>query len=197
MNILKKTVLAGMMVGVCTSFSFADSLVLTGEVPAISSVSFTPGMHLSDNLQSAILNNFSIGQIQIDNNDPQGFSLTLSSTNGSKLIRSGQTSSTAGNTVGYTVNFASGTGILGTAAGDATLGATVGTLFAGVNHTLAETAGTPIAYYFDQSVVTATVAKKYSLTMVLNSGAAASHLFNTAAGSEVYTDTILVTIANL
>jgi hypothetical protein len=196
MNILKKTVLAGMMVGVCTSFSFADSLVLTGEVPAISSVSFTPGMHLSDNLQSAILNNFSIGQIQIDNNDPQGFSLTLSSTNGSKLLRSGQTDGTAGNTVGYTVQFTSGTGVLGTDPGATTDPVN----FAGVDHTL-PLVGSAYVFQFDVDGVgtaaRATVAKKYDLTMVLNSALAASHLFNTAAGSEVYTDTITITIANL
>ena len=191
MNILKKTVLAGLMVGVCASFSFADSLILTGEVPAINTVTFTPGMHLSDNLQSTVLNNFAIGTIQIDNNNESGFTLSLSSTNGSKLLSVGAGTTATGNIANYTVTMVSGSG---------TLGMDQDPDFVAANLVLEPTAGTPTTYVFPVTNIAtaarATVAKKYAVTITVNGGAVSDHLFSSDESNEIYKDTITLTIAD-
>jgi hypothetical protein len=173
---------------------YAAVFSVTGPVAAVGTVIFTPGLHLSNNFQTAIFSGYSVGSLQIDSNSPSGFRLTVSSANGGKFIRyvSGVAvgSPATGDQVDYTITFTDGSGTLGTAPG--TMAGPVA--FLGIAHSLPVVGS---AYVFDfASATQATLAKKFGVTLAVNSGQAPQHLFN-SEGTDIYKDTITITIANL
>ena len=189
MKIFKTMVLAVVMAAVCGGVAQADSLVVDGEVAAINTIAFSADHNLAADVNTAI-SAVTIGTIQIDNNDPQGFTVTLTSENSGQLVRYDGTSAyytaaTEGNAVDYTLQFFPN-------ASPGTLGAAAAAGFESTNLTLAVSPGTN--YDFSTSVVQATVARLYDVKMTR---LAAPDLFNSTQGDDVYQDTLTVTIANL
>ena len=187
MKIFKTAVLAALMVSAIGVAAHAGTMDVSGEVTAVNSLAFSAATPALGNM-NAFTAAQALGNMTISNNDPDGFSLSVSSAKGSKLVRydgSAYLQTVAGDEVGYTLTFTPGAG---------TLGATDPGTFASTPLTMTST---PVAHNFTTSVLSATVAKVYAVTMLINAGSVPSHLFNTAAGSQVYRDVVTVTIANI
>jgi len=185
MKIFKTAVLAALMVsGVAVGAHAAPTAIaLTGEVAPISTYSFTPNAFLLTYDMTASSQNvdLTVGALTIDNNDPDGFTVSISSANSGRLKRydtagagSYIVGSNPGDSTAYTVKFVANS-VPGT------VGATLPAGFANASIDLAT------AQDFDFSSPTqATVAAKYDLKVTAVANTA---LFNTSdTATEVYRD---------
>lgn len=186
MKNLKLAVMAGILASCVGSSVYADSFQMSGEVSAINTLTFTAtDLSFSDPL---VAGDHALATMEIDNNDPEGFTISISSEKASNLVRYHDTNGyysegTAGNAVGYTMTFTAGSG---------TLGATDSDTLAGVAQTLPVT-GSESVFTFD-NVTEATVDKQYAVKLTV---ANPTHLLNSSQTGDTYRDTITITIANI
>lgn len=181
---LNKFLLGGLMIGCIGSSVFADDFTLTGEVPQIGSLTFTGTVTtLPGNLAAG---DHALATMKIDNNDPEGFRISVSSEKASKLVRYNGTTfypdNVQGNFVGYTMTF---TPVVG-----GTLGVTQATNFANPITLTALAVG----YDFSTNRTAATVDYKYAIKLTV---ADPTHLLNSAQSTDVYRDKITISMANL
>lgn len=187
MKIFKTAVLAALMVSAIGVAAHAETMDISGEVTAVNTLVFSAATPALGNM-NALTAAQALGNMTISNNNPGGFRLSVSSAKNSKLVRHDGTAylqTVAGDEVGYTLLFTPGAG---------TLGVTDPGTFAGVALTMTSS---PVAHNFNTSIVSATVAKVYAVTMLINGGVVPSHLFNSATGSQVYKDVVTVTLSNI
>jgi hypothetical protein len=191
MKIFKTAVLAALMVSGVAIAAHATDLVISGEVDSISTLDFS-GVNptLPDYLNTNAVSAATVGQVRIDNNDPQGFKISMHSEKGGKLTRYNVTnlyydSTVPGNAVAYTITMVPGSGILGTVENTAF-----------ISPDIALTSN-PVDYNFSSGVNRATVAKLYDMNLKLNAGTAPDFLFKSSQTGDYYRDTIIVTMADL
>ena len=197
MKTLKAVVLAGVMAVVCgTAAQAQTSHTITGEVSSISNFSFSSAgtmpnpINLDSVIQSTgIVSNQLIGTLVLNNNDPDGFKVSIKSLKGSKLVRKVAGSYTAGTNEGDHVDY---TLAFSDSSTPGVMGATVPGTFAAPTVTVADT-------YQDHSFTApteATVAASYDLKMTMNAGAPITTLLNTVTDAS-FEDTITITVVNL
>jgi len=193
MKIFKTAVLAGLMVAAVGVSAHAETttIALSGEVASISSYSFTPqSFALTGDMTTAGNTAATIGLLSIDNNDSNGFKISISSEQNGVLRRYNTTGSGTyypgndlGNTTSYTIQFVPNTnpGVVGA---DAPSG-----------FQSAITLATAPSEYSFINPVQATVAGKYDMKVTAASN---TKLFNTQdPTSDQYRDVITLTVANL
>ena len=188
MKIFKTADLAALMVSGVAVAAQATVLTVTGENAAISTIAFAAAAHtLAANMTSGVTA-LSIGTLRIDNNDHNGYTVTIESDKAGKLVRYNtgtgtySSDSVPGNFVPYTLQLVSSGG---------TMGATEPSTFA--TPTLAASPGT--TYDFSTGGVSeATVAKTYNVEMTR---AADARLFNSSSTGDEYRDVLTVTMADL
>ena len=191
MKIFKTAVLAALMVSGVGVAAHAAVLIPTAEVSPINTLVFAAQtLAIPSYLNATAVTAAHIGNVTIDNNDPDGFKITMSSAKAGKLTRYNTATSAysasgvVGNEVSYTITMAPVSGTLGTAEPAAFVAADI-----------ALTAATE--YNFDSSITRATVAKLYSMKVKVNGGTMPDFLLNSEDADVVYRDTITVTLANL
>ncbi len=182
MKTLKTAVLAGVMAVASFGAAHADTLTITGDVQGVNTAFFDAATEvLVTDLRTAVTS-LTIGTLTINNNDPQGFKVSITSEQAGKLVRHNGTSyedaTKAGNYVSYSLALTHSSG---------TLGASEPAGF--VAPTLSATA---VGYDFNTNVTQGTVNKVYTVSM---SRAAASQLFT--SGAQDYKDVVTISIDNL
>jgi len=192
MKIFKTAVLAALMVSGVAIAAHAADVVINGEVNRISTLGFVGETSTLPNYLNTIAVSATIvGKVTINNNDPEGFKISMSSEKGSKLTRYNTTnagyyaSGVVGNEVGYAITMVPVSGTLGTAEPST---------FVAADITLTST---PADHNFNSSVTRATVAKLYDMKLKLNTGTAPDFLFTSDQTDDIYRDTITVTMADL
>lgn len=188
MKSLKAVVLAGVMAVVCGTAAHADTVVVGGDVASIHNYTFLPATFaLGADMTAVGHSNVTVGTLTIDNNDPEGFRVSLSSLNSGVLVRYNPTTSTYypsatdGNTAAYSLTFAAN--------------ASPGVVGAAVPASFLSSISLTTAQNFDFSNPTvATVAAKYDMKITQ---AADTSLLNSAQGTDVFQDVITVTVSNL
>ena len=192
MKIFKTAVLAALMVSGVAIAAHATNLVISGEVSPISTLDFSGSSpSLPDFLNTNAVSAATVGTVQIDNNDPEGFKISMHSEKGGKLTRYNTTTSVysasgvVGNEVSYTITMAPVSGTLGTVEN---------TDFVAPDIALTPV---PVDYNFSTGVNRSTVAKLYNMNLKLNDGTAPDFLFKSSQTGDYYRDTITVTMADL
>jgi len=177
LTMLRKSVLSLAILGVVSSSAFGASDVIQGVVSnintaAIDDTSYAGAMN---NINTTAKTNLDVALITIDNNDPDGFSLTIAGAG--KLVRATSGGTNAGDFLTYTVNL-DNTGSTGV------LGSTEPALPSAV-----DLSGGDSVTNFNTSVIQATVARTYELQMTTSA--------KDALLEGTFEDTITITVANL
>jgi len=173
---LKVTLAVFAVLGLTSSFAFAASDTISGTVGVVNTITIVENAGVLGDLGTAGNTDVEVADITINNNDPDGFIVTIAGAG--KLIRAATPGTNLGDFINYTMGLTAGSGILGV---------TEPTLPSGVDLGAGDSVTT-----FDGgagSPTQATSSKIYKMTFTTS---AKPTLLN-----GTFSDTITVTIANV